>query len=82
MSFRVIYEAEARAEFREAVGRYEQQVPGLGVRLVGMVDALMSTIASEPYRFAKVGRHSRKARVLGWPYSIFFSFSEWPLDKS
>ena len=76
MSFRVVHDAEATIEFREAVAWYEEQVEGLGVRFVQTVDKVMTAISSQPLRFAKVGRNSRKARVLGWPYSIYFVVNE------
>ena len=73
MSFRVIHDPEATTEFREAVAWYEEQSEGLGVRFVLEVDAVMTEIASQPFRFRKAGRASRKARIHGWPYSIYFA---------
>jgi len=72
MSFRVIHDSEATFEFREAVARYESQAEGLGVRFILEVDKVMAAISSQPLRFSKAGRKGRKARVLGWPYSIYF----------
>jgi plasmid stabilization system protein ParE len=76
MSFRVVHEAAAKAEFREAIACYEEQTEGRGVRFVGKVDEVMAAVAAQPFRFPKAGRHGRKARVLGWPYSIFFTINE------
>ena len=72
MSFRVIHDSEATFEFREAVAWYEGQAEGLGVRFTLAVDVVMTAIASQPLRFSKAGRKGRKARILGWPYSIYF----------
>ena len=72
MSFRVIHDSEATFEFREAVARYESQTEGLGVRFILEVDAVITAISSQPLRFSKAGRKGRKARVPGWPYSIYF----------
>jgi plasmid stabilization system protein ParE len=76
VSFRVIYDSEATFEFREAVVWYEGQAEGLGVRFTLEVDAVMATISSQPLRFSKAGRKGRRARVQGWPYSIFFLVNE------
>src|SRR5438309_2152346 len=76
MSFRIVHEDEAKAEFREAIATYEEQSEGRGIRFVRKVDEVMATVAAQPFRFAKAGRLTRRARVLGWPYSIFFSINE------
>ena len=76
MSFRIIYDPEATAEFREAVAWYEEQSEGLGVRFVREVDSVMAAISSHPFLFSKAGRRSRKARIHGWPYSIYLALNE------
>lgn len=76
MSFRVIYDSEATFEFREAVAWYEGQAEGLGIRFILEVDAVITAIASQPFRFSRAGRKARKARILGWPYSIYFVVNE------
>ena len=76
MSFRVIHDSEAVFEFREAVAWYEEKSEGLGVRFVLKVDAVITAITSHPLRFSKSGRQSRKARIQGWPYSIYFVINE------
>ena len=40
------------------------------------VDKVVSAIVSQPRRFPSVGRKARKARVHGWPYSIYFAVNE------
>lgn len=76
MSFRVIHDTEATFEFREAVAWYEGQAEGLGIRVILEVDAVITVITSQPLRFSKAGRKARKARILGWPYSIYFVVNE------
>ena len=76
MSFRVIQDTEATFEFREAVAWYEGQAEGLGIRFILEVDSVIAAIAFQPLRFFKAGRKARKARVLGWPYSIYFVVNE------
>ena len=76
MSFRVIFQAAATTEFREAVAWYEEQSEGLGVRFVLEVDKAIAVVSFQPLRFSKASRKSRKARVLGWPYTIYFVVNE------
>lgn len=76
MSFRVIHDTEATFEFREAVAWYESQAEGLGIRFILEVDAVITAITSQPFRFSRAGRKARKARLLGWPYSIYFVVNE------
>jgi len=76
MRFRVIHDSEAALEFREAVARYESQAEGLGIRFTLEADKVIAAISSQPFRFSKAGRRGRKARVLGWPYSIYFVVNE------
>jgi len=76
MSFRLLHDAEAKVEFQEAVARYEAQCQGRGVRFTLEVDKVMNAISVQPLRFSKASQNSRKARVLGWPYSIYFVVNE------
>ena len=76
MSFRIAHEADAKAELRDAVAWYEQQSEGLGIRFVLEMDKVMAAVASQPLRFSKASRNSRKARVLGWPYTVYFAVNE------
>ncbi len=50
MSYRIVHDTEATAEFREAVAWYEAQVEGLGIRFVHAVDQVMAAIAAQPLR--------------------------------
>lgn len=76
MSLQIRQEAEAAAEFQEASAWYEAQASGLGTRFVLAVDKVVSAICAQPLHFPKAGAISRKARVLGWPYTIYFVFNE------
>ncbi len=76
MNFRVVLDSEAAFEFREAIAWLEGCSEGLGIRFISEVDAVMTAISSQPLRFSKAGRKGRKARVHGWPYSIYFVVNE------
>ncbi|NJM54687.1 MAG: type II toxin-antitoxin system RelE/ParE family toxin [Verrucomicrobiae bacterium] len=76
MSYRLIQDSVAAVEFQEAVLWYEERAEGLGVRFIGAVDAVMAAIVSQPLRFSPAGAKVRKARVHGWPYSVYFVINE------
>jgi plasmid stabilization system protein ParE len=76
MSFRVVHDSEAALEFREAVAWYESQREGLGVRFILDVDKVIAAISAQPFRFSKASRNSRRAQVLGWPYTVYFAVNE------
>ncbi len=76
MNFRVVHEAEASIEFREAVARYEAESEGLGIRFVLEVNQVINAISSHPFFFSKAGRKGRKAQVINWPYTLYFVVNE------
>jgi plasmid stabilization system protein ParE len=76
MSLQIRQEPEAAAEFQEASAWYEAQASGLGIRFVLAVDKVISTICAQPLRFPRAGAMSQRARVLGWPCTIYFVFNE------
>jgi plasmid stabilization system protein ParE len=71
--FRVLVEAEAGLEWNSAVDWYEEHEPGVGLRFNAEVHALLKVLSRDPERFPLVSRLTRKARIPGWPYSVFFA---------
>jgi toxin ParE1/3/4 len=76
MSFRVLHDSEAAAEFQEAAAWYERQSAGLGSRFIAAVGKVVTAICAQPLHFPKAGVETRKARVLGWPYTVYFVLNE------
>lgn len=73
MSRKVIFDAEARLEFEEAVAWYEEQKPGLGDRFEAEVHATLQRILQNPERFKPAGRTIREARVEVFKkYRVYF----------
>jgi plasmid stabilization system protein ParE len=73
MHRQVIFDAEARLEFEEAVVWYDTQQPGLGDRFEAEVHATFQRILANPERFRAVSRQIRQARVeVFQKYSIYF----------
>ena len=78
MTCQVVIEEEAEREFAEAVRFYDEREPGLGQRFAREVRDAFKDAAKDPQRFRLVGRVTRKAKVLDWPYSFFFAIKKEP----
>ncbi|MBA4148059.1 MAG: type II toxin-antitoxin system RelE/ParE family toxin [Verrucomicrobia bacterium] len=76
MIFKVTTEVEAERDWSEAVDWYEQRESGIGSRLNTEVHSVLQTLARQPGRFPLVGRMTRRIRISGWPYSVFFTINE------
>lgn len=76
MIFSITSGVEAERDWNEAVDWYEHREPGLGSRFNSDLHSFLQTLAREPHRFLLVGRLTRRARMPGWPYSIFFAVNE------
>lgn len=76
MSFGLRIEADVREEMRKAGDWYEARQTGVGGRFAVVVDKYLQQIVSDPFRYPKAGPTTHKARILGWPYSIYFTISE------
>jgi plasmid stabilization system protein ParE len=73
MSRQIIFDAEARLEFEEAVVWYDEQQPGLGDRFEAEVHATFQRILQTPERFKLVSKTIRRARVEVFKkYSVYF----------
>lgn len=63
---------EARDEFIESAGWYEQQRTGLGLQFIDAVEKTIDTVAENPRLFQKIYRDVRRARVSRFPYGVFY----------
>ena len=73
MRRQIIFDAEARLEFEDAVVWYDAQQPGLGDRFEAEVHATFQRILANPERFKLVGKTTRQARVGVFKrYSVYF----------
>jgi len=73
MTFRVVIEGEAEVEFAEAVAFYDEREPGLGQRFAREVQDVFRVVCRDPESFRLASRLTRKAKVPGWPYSIYYA---------
>jgi toxin ParE1/3/4 len=71
----VVFHLEALRELREARAWYASKgVPEQGARLVRLIDLRVRDIAEQPESFPRDPKRSwaRRARILGWPYTLIF----------
>jgi plasmid stabilization system protein ParE len=73
MTFCVLIEDEAERELAEAVDFYDEREPGRGQKFARDVRHVFKTVCEDPERFPRYSRLARKAKVLDWPYSVFFA---------
>ena len=76
MSFGLLIEAEVREEIRKEGDWYEARDAGVGGRFAVVVDNYLQQIVSDPFRYPKASPATHKAKIIGWPYSIFFTILE------
>jgi plasmid stabilization system protein ParE len=73
MPRQIIFDAEARLEFEDAVAWYDQQQPGLGDRFEAEVHATFQRILQNPERYKLVSDKVRTVRVgVFEKYSVFY----------
>ena len=73
MTFGLLIEANVSEEVRSAGDWYESREPGLGGRFALVVDEYLQKIISDPFRYPKAGPTTYKTKIIGWPYSIYFT---------
>ena len=76
MKFGLIIEANVREEMRAAGDWYEAREPGVGGRFAVVLDQYLQQIISGPFRYPKAGPTTYKAKIIGWPYAVFFTILE------
>jgi plasmid stabilization system protein ParE len=73
MSLRFNLTPHADQDIEEAVAWYDEQVPALGSQFLRALRSRFQEILWQPELFRPFGRRGlRKARILHWPYSVFF----------
>ena len=73
MTFQVVIEKDAEKELAEAIEFYDGREPGLGQRFGRDVREVFKTASKDPERFPRATHLTRKAKVLDWPYSVYFA---------
>jgi plasmid stabilization system protein ParE len=73
VSYRLRLQPEARDDIRSAARWYNKQRRGLGEEFVQEVEASLSVIREQPYRFPIMYRHFRRTLLHRFPYGISFA---------
>jgi plasmid stabilization system protein ParE len=68
----IVVLAEAEAEATDAYSWYESQRVGLGDQFLVAVRETIGFIQETPLAFPVADRRARRARVFGFPYSVYF----------
>jgi hypothetical protein len=76
MSYGLLIEADVREEMRTAGDWYEAREAGVGGRFAVVLDKYLLQIIADPFRYPKAGPTTHKAKIIGWPYAIFFTVLE------
>ena len=67
------FHSEARKEFFEAAGYYEEQVVGLGDDFIDEVEKVLDVIEQQPASGTKITNTERRFLVSRFPYGIIYS---------
>ena len=73
MIWALLIEADAREEIRKGSDWYEAREAGVGGRFAVVIDKYLRKIVSDPFRYPKAAPTTHRAKITGWPYSIYFT---------
>ncbi|MDZ7624678.1 MAG: type II toxin-antitoxin system RelE/ParE family toxin [Ignavibacteriaceae bacterium] len=62
----------ANIELNEAIDYYDHQLPGLGFRFLQEVSSSIERIKIMPEAWTKIGIHTRRCIIKGFPYAVLF----------
>ena len=83
---RFVVRQETEADIDEAYRWYEERSPGLGGRFLNAIEATIALLREAPQRFPVFHRAPdlviRRALVEGFPYALFFIWSDRSGDMS
>jgi toxin ParE1/3/4 len=69
---RVVVRSEAESEAADAYEWYESRQQGLGERFIATVRDVVAQVGETPTAFPVIEKGARRARVFGFPYSVYF----------
>jgi hypothetical protein len=76
---KIVFHIAALKEFRDERRYYNARAPGLGDRLIAIVDGTLGEIARAPHSFPRDRKHprARRARLSGkFPHALIFKVIE------
>lgn len=66
----------AQRDIEAAVAWYDDQAPGLGLRLLDAIGAVVARLAQSPEQFPVVRPGVRRALTSGFPYAVYFKATQ------
>ena len=72
MTLHVVFRAEARREFIEAVAWYEAQRDGLGAEFLNEIERCIASAAEHPELYASVRADIRRVVARRFPYAVYY----------
>jgi len=72
MTLRVEFLPEAESEITDAFRWYEARSPGLGLRFLSAIEAVLGRVTEAPHSYPSVARRTRRAVVRQFPYLLFY----------
>jgi len=70
---KIRFTAPANVELDEAITYYDDQLSGLGFRFYQEVDAAIERINRMPEAWTKIGPHTRRCILKGFPYALLYA---------
>lgn len=72
----VVFRPEAKRDIVKATKWYAKQNARAGKEFSDAVDATVEVVLRNPYLYTIVKRQSRRARVAGFPYGIYYRVAD------
>ena len=69
---KIRFVSHANIELDEAIKYYDHQLPGLGFRFFQEISSAIDRIKLIPEGWTKMGEHTRRCSLKGFPYAIFY----------
>ncbi len=66
----------ADIELDDAILYYDYELPGLGYRFLQEVEMAVKRISTFPQGWTKIGKHTRRCMLKGFPYSLFYTIEK------
>lgn len=72
----VVFRPEARRDIVRATKRYKKENARTGQQFAVAVDATLAHVLENPFLHAIVKRQTRRARVRGFPYGLYYRIGD------
>ena len=76
MSRRLTFRIQAEVDIDEALGWYETERAGLGIKFIRNLNLLLERVQEQPFQFPLVEQDVRRGMVSRFPYGVFFTVDD------